>query len=205
MIDTLNILSERRSVRKYLPREVPNELVKRVLLAGGRAPSAHNAQPWRFIVIADPSVKRALALAMAEAWAVDLIRDGFAVEAEKRKTRIEQFEKAPVIIVACLTTEDMRKFNDVRRQNCERDLAIQSLGAALENLLLAAHALGLGACWFSAPCFCKETVRKTLNIPGSIEPEALVVMGYPAETPPKTKRNPIGMYCFLDTWGNAFG
>jgi coenzyme F420-0:L-glutamate ligase/coenzyme F420-1:gamma-L-glutamate ligase len=205
MIDILNILAERRSVRKYLPREVPIELAARVLLTAGRAPSAHNAQPWRFIAIANPSVKRALALAMAEAWADDLISDGFSVEAEKRKTRIEQFAKAPVLFVACLTMEDMRKFNDARRQNCERDLAIQSLGAALENLLLAAQAVGLGACWFSAPCFCKETVRKTLNIPGSIEPEALVVMGYPAETPPKTKRNPIGMYCFLDTWGNAFG
>jgi coenzyme F420-0:L-glutamate ligase/coenzyme F420-1:gamma-L-glutamate ligase len=201
MTDVLDALRERRSVRKYQLRPVPKELVEEVLVAAGLAPSAHNAQPWRFIVLADTSLKRELALAMAEAWAADLASDGFAVEAEKRKAKIERFANAPVLILACLTMEGMEKFTDERRQKYERDLAVQSLGAALENLLLAAQAKGLGACWFSAPGFCKETVRKVLKIPDAVEPEALIVLGYPAETPPTPKKKALGDYCFLDGWG----
>ena len=62
---------------------------------------------------------------------------------------------------------------------------MQSLGAAMQNLLLAAHAKGLGACWFCAPGFCKETVRAVLKIPDEVEPQALIAMGYPAEKPPR--------------------
>ncbi len=205
MTDVLDTLRERRSVRKFLPRPVLKELVEEVLEAAGWAPSAHNAQPWRFIVLADASLKRELALAMAEAWAADLASDGIAVEAETRKAKVERFANAPVLILACLTMEDMEKFTDERRQKYERDLTVQSLGAALENLLLAAQAKGLGACWFSAPGFCKETVRKVLKIPVEVEPEALVVMGYPAETPSLPRKKSLGEYCFVDVWGRAFG
>jgi nitroreductase len=79
--------------------------------------------------------------------------------------------------------EGLRGFPDQKRQMCEHDLAMQSLGAAMQNLLLAAHTEGLGACWFCAPGFCKETVRKVLKIPDAVEPEAFVILGYPAETP----------------------
>ena len=83
----------------------------------------------------------------------------------------------------------------------ERDLAQQSLGAAMQNLLLTAHAVGLGACWFCAPGFCKETVRKVLKIPDAVEPEAFVILGYPAETPSVPTKKSLGEYCFVDMWG----
>ncbi len=72
MSHLLDELRERRSVRKYQARPVPEELIREVLEAAGWAPSAHNAQPWRFIVLSDPQVKRRLAEAMAEAWAADM-------------------------------------------------------------------------------------------------------------------------------------
>jgi F420 biosynthesis protein FbiB-like protein len=205
MTDILETIRGRRSVRKFLPHPVPKALVEEVLVAAGWAASAHNAQPWRFIVLADASLKRELALAMAETWAADLARDGKTVEAETRKAKVERFANAPVLILACLTMEGMEKFSDERRQQCERDLAVQSVGAALENLLLAAHAKGLGACWFSAPSFCKATVRQVLEIPDAVEPQALVAMGYPAETPSLPKKKPLGEYCFVDGWGRRFG
>jgi coenzyme F420-0:L-glutamate ligase/coenzyme F420-1:gamma-L-glutamate ligase len=205
MTDVLDALRGRRSVRKFLPRPVLKKLVEEVLVAAGWAASAHNAQPWCFIVLADASLKQKLAFAMAEAWAVDLARDGIMVEAETRKAKVERFANAPVLILASLTLEGMEDFSDERRQACERDLAMQSLGAALENLLLAAYSKGLGACWFSAPGFCKETVRKVLKIPDAIEPEALVVLGYPAETPSVPKKKSLGEFCFVDVWGRAFG
>jgi coenzyme F420-0:L-glutamate ligase / coenzyme F420-1:gamma-L-glutamate ligase len=201
MTDVLDAFKNRRSIRKYLTKEVPQKLIADVLAVAGWAPSAHNAQPWRFIVLDNASVKRKLADAMAEAWAADLAKDGAAVEDEKRKEKAERFANAPVLILACLTMEGMHNFADEKRQQCERDLAMQSLGAALENLLLAAYAKGLGACWFSAPAFCKERVRSVLKIPAEVEPEALVVIGYPAETPKVPNKKPLAEYCFLDGWG----
>jgi F420 biosynthesis protein FbiB-like protein len=204
MSHVLDAIRERRSVRKYQARPVPQEAVEEVLVAAGWAPSAHNAQPWRFIVLADASVKRELAEAMAESWAADMAKDGLNIEADKRKVSVERFATAPVLILACLTMDGMRKLSDLKRQNSERDLAMQSLGAALQNLLLAVYTKGLGACWFSAPGFCKETVRKVLKIPDEIEPEALIAMGYPAEKPPVPPKKLLGDYCFKDQWGGKF-
>jgi len=196
-----NVIKKRRSIRKYLPRQVPQSIIKEVLAAAGWAPSAHNSQPWRFIVLADASVKRRLADAMADAWVKDLQRDGITVESDKRTERVERFATAPVLVLACLTVVDLRKFPDSERQMCERDLAVQSFGAALQNLLLAAHAKGLGACWFCAPAFCKETVRKILEIPDAVEPQAFVAMGYPAEKPKVPIKKLLEGYCFVDIWG----
>lgn len=194
-------IKKRRSIRKYLPRQVPKDIVKDVLSAAGWAPSAHNSQPWRFIVLADDSVKRRLAESMADAWVKDLERDGITVESDKRSERVERFATAPVLVLACLTVVDLRKFPDSERQMCERDLAVQSFGAALQNLLLAAHAKGLGACWFCAPGFCKETVRKIIKIPDDVEPQAFVVLGYPAEKPKVPIKKVLEGYCFVDIWG----
>lgn len=196
-------IKKRRSIRKYLPRQVPQDIVKGVLVAAGWAPSAHNSQPWRFIVLADVSIKRRLADAMADAWVKDLQRDGITVESDKRNERVERFATAPVLILACLTVVDLRNFPDSERQMCERDLAVQSFGAALQNLLLAAYAKGLGACWFCAPAFCKETVRKILEIPDAVEPQAFVAMGYPAEKPKVPIKKLLGGFCFVDMWGRS--
>ena len=204
MSHVLDAIKERRSVRKYLARPVPQKAIEEVLVAAGWAPSAHNAQPWRFIILADALVKRELAEAMAESWAADIAKDGLTIEPEKLKLRVERFATAPVLILACLTMDGMDNFSDEKRQKCERDLAMQSLAAALENMLLAAHAKGLGACWFCAPSFCKETVRRVLKIPDGVEPEGLIAMGYPAEEPPVPSKKPIGDYCFRDKWGIKF-
>jgi F420 biosynthesis protein FbiB-like protein len=201
MSHVLDAIKERRSVRKYLDRPVPKDAIEEFLAVAGWAPSAHNAQPWRFIVLADVSVKRKLAEAMAESWAADMAKDGTTVEPQKLKIRAERFATAPVLILACLTMDGMRKFPDERRQNIEQDLAMQSFGAALQNLLLAAHVKGLGSCWFGAPAFCKETVRTMLKIPDNVEPEALIMIGYPAEKPTMPPRKLLGDYCFKDNWG----
>jgi coenzyme F420-0:L-glutamate ligase / coenzyme F420-1:gamma-L-glutamate ligase len=201
MTDLFDVVKQRRSIRKYLSKPVQKEIVLEILEAAGCAPSAHNSQPWRFIILQDAPVKQSLANAMADAWEKDLQRDGITVESDKRAERIERFVTAPVLILACLTLGDMRKFPDSERQMCERDLAVQSFGAALQNLLLATHAKGLGACWFCAPAFCKETVRKALKIPDSVEPQAFVAMGYPAEKPQVPIKKLLEGYCFVDMWG----
>jgi coenzyme F420-0:L-glutamate ligase/coenzyme F420-1:gamma-L-glutamate ligase len=194
---------QRRSIRKYQQKPVPETLVLEVLEAAGSAPSAHNSQPWRFIVLQDAKIKRELADKMASAWAVDREKYGSIIDEAKRVERRERFASAPVLILACLTMEEVLQFPDYLRQ-CERDLAVESLGAGLENLLLSAHSLGLGACWYCAPAFCKETVREVLKIPKEVEPSAFILMGYPAETPTVPAKKILKDYCYIDMWGKPF-
>ncbi|MCW4000805.1 MAG: nitroreductase family protein [Candidatus Bathyarchaeota archaeon] len=192
----------RRSIRRYQPKPVPLEAVLGVLEAAGWAPSAHNSQPWRFIILQDPKVKRALAEALAEAWAADLLRDGKKPDAAIRRERVERFAEAPALVLACLTMEGLRRFPDAERQGLEHDLAVASLGAGLQNLLLAAYSAGLGGCWYCAPAFCKDKVREILQIPQSVEPQAFITLGYAAEHPSAPSRKKLTEYCFLDAWGN---
>ncbi len=194
-------IAQRRSIRKYQNRKVPDALVLEVLEAAGWAPSAHNAQPWQFIIVSDIAVKRRLAEAMADAWAKDVSKDGIIVEQSQLDFSIQRFSSAPVLIIACLSMEGMRKFPDAERQQSERDLAVQGLGAAIQNLLLSAHVNGLGACWFCSPAFCKATVRTVLAVPDAVESQAIVLMGYPDEKPTAPKRKMLGAYCFVDAWG----
>jgi F420 biosynthesis protein FbiB-like protein len=194
-------MKKRRSIRKYLPRQVPEKLVLEFLTAAGWAPSAHNSQPWRFIVLSDFALKRKLASALVESWAADLAKDGLALKEQDRKERFERYADAPVLILACFTMDGLRKFPDPDRQSFERDLALQSLGASLQTLLLSVHEAGLGACWFSAPGFCKQIVRKILNIPDSVEPEAFIIMGYPDEKPQVPAKKGFDKYCFKNKWG----
>jgi coenzyme F420-0:L-glutamate ligase/coenzyme F420-1:gamma-L-glutamate ligase len=194
-------IKQRRSIRKYLDRKVPEALVLEVLEAAGWAPSAHNAQPWRFIVVSNVSVKRRLAEAMAASWAKDMANDGTAIEQPQLDFSIQRFSNAPVVIVACLSMEGMREYPDEKRRQSERDLAVQSLGAAIQNMLLSAYANGLGACWFSSPAFCKDAVSDVLGVPEAVEPQAIVLMGYPDEKAPIASRKLRGDYCFVDIWG----
>jgi coenzyme F420-0:L-glutamate ligase / coenzyme F420-1:gamma-L-glutamate ligase len=195
-------LRQRRSIRKFQTKPVSKELVVAVLESASWAPSAHNSQPWRFVVVENNAVKLELAEKMAQAWAQDIARDGSTVDKAKRVERRERFAKAPVLILACLTMDDLMKFPDKERQQTERDLAVESLGAGLQNLLLAAHSLGLGACWYCAPAFCKQTVREVLKIPAGVEPSALIVLGYPAESPTAPARKDVEEFCFWDVWVN---
>lgn len=196
------VLKDRRSIRKYPLKDVSEDVLLRVFSAARWAPSAHNAQPWRFIMIKDSGVKRKLAEAMASEWDKDLSRDGVAPEDRERliKSSIEQFTKAPILIVVCLTMEDMDKYPDERRQEAEYVMAIQSVAAAIQNMLLAAHAEGLGACWFCAPLFCPEIVREVLEVSEGIKPQALITLGHPAERLEPPPRKPLESIVYQNYW-----
>jgi coenzyme F420-0:L-glutamate ligase/coenzyme F420-1:gamma-L-glutamate ligase len=89
----------------------------------------------------------------------------------------------------------------VERQRYEHDLAVQSLSAAIQNILLTAHAEQLGACWYCAPLFCQKTVQQTLKLPDDVEPQALITLGYPAENPTSPRRKPLQNTVYLNEWG----
>jgi coenzyme F420-0:L-glutamate ligase/coenzyme F420-1:gamma-L-glutamate ligase len=93
----------------------------------------------------------------------------------------QRISSAPAVIVVCMSLDDMDQYPDVRRQEAERTMAVQSVALAAQNLLLMAHAEGLGACWLCAPLFCPDVVRNELSLPGDWEAQALLTLGYPAE------------------------
>jgi coenzyme F420-0:L-glutamate ligase / coenzyme F420-1:gamma-L-glutamate ligase len=204
MSDFISEIRTRRSIRKYQPTIVPTEILHNIIKAASYSPSAHNAQPWRFIAITGHEQKEALADAMAQVWLEDLERDHIPKNTRWATVNasMERFTSAPALIVCCISMEDMDSYPDVERQKNERDLAVQSLSVAIQNLLLAAHAEGLGACWFCAPIFCKAAVREALDIPDEVEPQALITLGYPAENPKMPERHPVEAYAYLDKWGN---
>jgi len=180
----------RRSIRRYRPEPVPREVIERVLTAAIWAPSAHNRQPWRFVVISQPKVKRALAEAMGQRWQRDLSREGWDEEAIRAKVARshQRITQPPVLILGCLTMTDMEAHDEPRLQEAERIMAVQSLALALGNLMLAAHHEGLGSCWMCAPLFAQNEVRAALELPEDWEPQALISLGWPDETRESTRR-----------------
>ncbi|MEM3040659.1 MAG: nitroreductase family protein [Nitrososphaerota archaeon] len=199
-------IRSRRSVKKFSSKKVPENILRRLLEAAIWAPSAHNAQPWRFVVVTDRELKHSLAEGMAGEWAKDLARDGVSPDISKSlvEASIERFVQAPVLIVASLTMEEMDRYPDGKRQEFEHLMATQSLAAAIQNILLAAHSEGLGSHWFCAPLFCQDVVRKVLGIPLDVEPQALITVGYPLEEPDAPHRKPLEEVVFRDRWGGKF-
>ena len=190
----MDALLSRRSVRRYLDREVPEEALERVLEAARWAPSPHGRQPWRFAVLTRKESKTRLAEAMGEEWRSNLEMDGQrAAVVDKRlagsRTRLLD---APVLVLVCLYLEDLDHYPDAARQAHETTMAVQSLGAAAENALLAAYSLGLDASWMCAPLFCPEKVTKALGLDLRLIPHALLTLGYAEGDPPKRRsRRPL--------------
>lgn len=190
MNDKIAWMTSRRSIRRYKPDPVPPALVEQLLTAAIWAPSAHNRQPWRFAVITSPKTSRSLAAAMGQKLRSDLTSDNVPAHViEKDVSRsYQRITGAPLLVLLCQSMQEMDEYPDARRQGKEWVMAMQSTAMAGQNFLLAAHALGLGACWMCAPLFCAQVVKETLDLPADWEPQALLTVGYPAETREKTRQ-----------------
>ena len=190
----LDTVRGRRSVRRYLARAIPEELVDRVLEAGRWAPSPHGRQPWRFAVITKEETKERLAEAMGEEWRANLEMDGQSpgvVEKRLEGSRRRLLD-APVLVLLCLYLEELDVYPDADRQQGETTMAVQSLGAAAQNMLLAAYDLGLDSGWMCAPLFCPEKVVEALGLDPKLIPHALLTLGYAEGDPPKRRgRKPL--------------
>lgn len=186
----LETIVSRRSIRRYRSDPVPRNVIAGLLHAAIWAPSAHNRQPWRFCVVDTPAQRDALAEAMGAQLRRDLAADDLAPELiEQDAARsYARITGAAALIVLCLSLVDMDRYADERRSLNEYVMAVQSTALAGQNLLLAAHDAGLGACWLCAPLFCPDVVRGVLALPDDWQPQALITLGYPAETREKTRR-----------------
>jgi nitroreductase len=157
IMSLVEVILSRRSVRRYEKTPIPKDVLLKILEAGRQAPSAANRQPWRFIVLTDDDVKKALSRGL-----------------------FNRFVKnAPIAIVGCAYTGGFtRKF------------AVIDTTIALQNMVIAAWALGIGSCWVGD--FREERVKALLAIPEKWRVVAIITFGYPAETPHHSRKKPLG-------------
>ena len=191
--ELLNLIKTRRTIRVFNSRPVDKQIILKILEAARWAPSAHNRQPWRFVVIYKQEIKEKLANKLGDKLRADLTRDNLPKDFidAKVKNSIKRFISAPVLVLACLTMKEMDKYPDEKRNQAEKVMAIQSVALALQNILLSAHALGLGVCWRCAPLFAPEIVKEVLTLPDDWEPQAILEIGYYDNAPRAPDRKEI--------------
>lgn len=154
-MDVFEAMEKRHSVRSFdASRAVPDELVEEILRCACLAPSAGNVQPWRFVVVREERIKEGLAAAA--------LGQHFVA-------------RAPVVIVVCADLE--AHASSYGRRGVEL-YTIQDTAAAVQNMLLAATALGLGTCWVGA--FREEEASRVLGLPEHVRPLAIIPVGYAA-------------------------
>jgi nitroreductase len=163
-MDVLKAIRGRRSVRAFKSeKDVSEETVEGLIDAARWAPSAGNIQPWEFIVVRNPEIRRRLS------------------EAAFNQSFIEE---APVVIVVCA---DENRSSEGYGQRGKTLYCIQDTAAAIQNIHLAAYSLGLSTCWVGA--FNEGETSEILQIPRGIRPVAMIPLGFPAKFPiPRRKR-----------------
>lgn len=168
-METLEAIRTRRSVRRFLDREIPREVIRDILAAGVRAPNGGNRQPWRFVVVTDREKIRRF----------DPVAHQPCVE------------KAPAVIVACADPHDTWARYDENDQCWLLDTC-----AAIENMLLAIHDMGLGGVWVIT--FSKQAVRRLVGIPRHWQIVSIVPFGYPRGETSLSSRRPLSEVAFLE-------
>lgn len=176
-MDVFEAIRERRSVRKYRDEPVEQEKLGAVLEACRWSPSAGNRQPWEIIIVDDPEVKGKLAeLALEQMW----------------------MKTAPVIMVVCINENKARATYGERSGMYD----LETIGMAVENMMLTAHSLGLGTCCVGA--FEEKKVKEMLECLEFVKPVALVTMGYPAEERPLPPRDEVSAFTFYNSYRKEY-
>lgn len=176
MEDILDVIKERRTVKQYLPKFVSWNHLSKILDAARHAPSCGNVQNWKFIVVVQPDQKRQLAEAAHEQY---------------------EYALAGALIVVCAEPDKAERYYGLRGH---RLYSTQNCAAAVQNMLLEAHSLGLGSTWIGA--FDEDAVKSICSIPEDVRPQAMVAIGYAKETPNKPPKYPLETLVFFHSWRN---
>ena len=176
-------IEARRSIRRFRDEPVTRGVLDTLVAAACLAPAPHHSRPWRWVVIDRAESKAALADSMGRRWRSDLSTDGIETAEVDRLVGASaaKLTGAPALLLGCLTWDGLDRYPDERRRRAEWGMALLSLGAAVENLMLAATAGGFASCWVAAPIFCPDEARDALALPPDWSPQALVLVGRPDE------------------------
>ncbi|MDA1330164.1 MAG: nitroreductase family protein [Chloroflexi bacterium] len=190
---TQAFLRSRRSVRRFDGRDVPEDILQRVVETATWAPNAHNRQVWRFIQLVKEKSRMALADGMGSEFMEALVAEGKShaeAKAQVMRSRNRILE-APEAILLCMDTSVLDMYKDPARSRGEQLMGMQSVALAGGQLLLAAHAEGLGAVWVCSPLFAQSSVREALELPEAWEAQGLILLGYPAQEKAARPRKPL--------------
>ncbi|GGO18481.1 coenzyme F420:L-glutamate ligase [Microbispora rosea subsp. aerata] len=182
-----DVVFARRTIREFSDAEVDPAAVRRAVAAAVAAPAPHHTTPWRFVLLETPRARTELLDAMRDAWIQDLRSDGFSEESIARRVRRgDVLRNAPYLAVPCLVMDGSHTYRDERRNAAEREMFVVATGAGVQNFLVQLAVQGLGSAWVSSTMFCRDVVRKVLDLPENWDPMGAVAIGHPA-APPKDR------------------
>jgi nitroreductase len=208
------VVATQRAIRRFRPDPVPDALVHRVLEAATRAPSARGAEPWAFVVVRDAGRRAEIGRLYRTAWdagqqftaATDADHDVKDAPHYGRMMRgadalARTLADVPVLIVCCLDHARLGPIADGSGGLRAPAAAYASILPAVQNLLLAARALGLGTTLTTLHRAFEHELRALLALPPTVEPVVVVPLGFPADRFGPTRRRPVDEVAFLDAWG----
>ncbi len=209
-----DVLETQSAVRRFRPDPVPDAAIRRVLEAATRAPSARGAEPWFFVVVRDLAVRREIAAHYRRAWeagaaftaATDADRDvrdrpHYAALMRAAGELAADLAAAPVLIVCCLDRAQLGPIVGPDGALRSPVSAYASIFPAVQNLLLAARALGLGTTLTTLHVGFEPALKALLGVPATVDVVAMVPLGYPAGPFRRPRRKPVDAVTFLDRWG----
>jgi len=200
-------METQRAIRRLKPDPVDDEIILRLIELALKAPTGSNGQKWEFIIVKDPQVKKGLALLNRQIWRLSG-RIGYRrTQNDPKRQKIleavlwqaDHFEEAPVIVVACL------KGWYIPFVHLSATTYFGSIYPAIQNLLLAARAINLGAALTTIPIWNLFAARRVLGLPWRIMPCAVIPLGWPMGHYGPTTRKPVQEVVSFDRYGNRNG
>ncbi len=199
-------METQRAVRRVLPDPVDDDVVLRCIELALKAPTGSNGQNWQFVVVRDQAIKADFARRYQQAWRLygGIGRRAVRGDAAMLKVldavswQVEHFTEIPVLVVACL--EGPMRF--VPYPALVQSSHYGSIFPSVQNLLLAARSMGLGASLITLPMWSVTMARRALGLPVGVQPVCMVPLGWPRGRYGPTTRRPVGEVVHLDRYGN---
>ncbi len=205
-------IETQRSIRRILPDPVDDSVVRRLIELALEAPTGSNGQNWEFVVVRDEAARAKLAAQYRRAWQLygsfgkrlaKRTDDGGQMERILKSVQwqVDHFEEVPVLVICCLRT-GMSKVPFAPNPPLVNSSFYGSIYPSVQNLLLAARAVGLGGSLITLPLWSVTVARRALGLPVSVEPCCVVTLGWPRGRYGRKARKPVEKVVHLDRYGN---